>query len=401
MVLLAPFAEHETPARVEEMLRESIPSDPELPSYPNVLEVEERLGEMKRRRDERAQRRLDLKARRSPGKSAGRTFRAIAAITEAAAAADEVDEDEEDGDFEATTSGTSAGGDPLTGSRTRSSCGSALAGAHKRAGGDDDDDDEDDIPDDLDLDAPIVVSVTGRRRAALPAASAATSCSASASPQAGSKRKHVAQSVAAGRRSFATSRPPLVRSSAGRRNGRRPSPVVELGSEAEGDEEEEEYDFGSDRSSAEEDDDSDEEEEEVEDRSAGTAQMSDEGAGECAETDDGDADSGPHAASSSLPRQRGGRPISTEAASPRGGPSHMHSSRRTRHTESPPRPLVKPSARQYSKRVSGHATAELNTTDSSSAALSRSGRKALIASQDLVGRRKTRSAGVADLFMLA
>lgn len=47
------LAEHETAAHLEELLRDAIPSDPDVPSYPNVHEVEERLAEVERRRAER------------------------------------------------------------------------------------------------------------------------------------------------------------------------------------------------------------------------------------------------------------------------------------------------------------------------------------------------------------
>ena len=53
LLLFSCQAEHETAANVEQMLRDSIPSDPDVPSYPNVQVVEERLAEMERRRAER------------------------------------------------------------------------------------------------------------------------------------------------------------------------------------------------------------------------------------------------------------------------------------------------------------------------------------------------------------
>ena len=53
-------AELETPAHLEELLRDAIPSDPDVPSYPNVHEVEERLAEIERRRAERCVYRVSL-----------------------------------------------------------------------------------------------------------------------------------------------------------------------------------------------------------------------------------------------------------------------------------------------------------------------------------------------------
>jgi hypothetical protein len=192
----------ETQARVEEMLRESIPSDPDLPSYPNRDEVEERLGELERRRNERAQRRLNLKAHRSPSKSAGRTFRAIAAISAAAAAAAvssdadaDVDDSDEDADF---------GGDTTSGTRTRSSSSgdsSALGGAQMLgAGGHAQEDEDVDLPD-VDIDAPIVL---GRSRASASAVTAplhvstavSAACASPPGSRASSKRKRTASAAA-------------------------------------------------------------------------------------------------------------------------------------------------------------------------------------------------------------